>query len=270
MILLRRGDRGPLVLTVQLLLCLHRDRPIARDGLYGPETQRAVGDFQRSQGLAVDGIAGPDTWGALTDRTNFRVVNAVDVMDPMLLEKNVPSDLIEVGGNPVITGGMSAGVRSVVERITARCSGADSLLLLRFIGHGSAGVMGVSSGIGGYYDEEGQPVSFHSAQQRASITSDNLDTVGPILRRLRHYLSPAGCVELHGCGVARQADGARLLRRLTDLWNVPVSAGRGTQSVGGLRKTLRMEGPVVTRYPGAGGLKGWSRRHQTLPGGVSI
>ena len=270
MILLRGGDQGPLVLTVQLLLCVHRDRPIGRDGLYGPETQRAVRDFQRSQTLAVDGTAGPETWSALTDRTNFRVVNAVDVMDPLLLRKNVPSDLIDVGGNPVLTGGMSGGVRAVVDGVAARCSGAGSLLLLRFIGHGSKGLMGVSTGIGGYYDEKGQPVSFRSAQNQASITTKNLGTVGPILRRLRYYLSPAGCVELHGCGVAQQADGALLLQRLTDLWTVPVSAGLGSQRVGGLSKTLRMEGRVVTRYPGAGGLEGWSQRHQTLPGGVSV
>lgn len=273
MIMLRRGDRGPLVLTVQLLLCVHLERTIARDGLYGPETRRAVLDFQRSRrsgGLAADGIAGPDTWSELTGRTNYRVVNAVDVMDPLLLEKSVPSDLIDVGGNPVLTGGMSGGVRSVVDGIIARSSGAGSLLLLRFIGHGSAGVMGVSSGIGGYYDEDGEPVSFHSDQHQASITTDNLDTIRPILRRLRHYFSPVGCVELHGCGVARQADGARLQQRLTGLWGVPVSAGRGTQKVGGLWKTLRMEGSVVTRYPAAGGLRGWARRHQSLPGGMSV
>lgn len=270
MIMLRRGDRGPAVLVVQLFLSVHLDRRIGRDGLYGPETQRAVRDFQRSRSLSADGIAGPDTWGELAARTNFHVVNAVDVMDPMLLEQNVPSDLIDVGGNPVLSGGMSGGVRSVVDRIIGRCSGLASLVLLRFIGHGSAGLMGVSTGVGGYYDEEGEPVSFQAAQQQASITPENLDTIGPILRRLRPYLSPVGSVELHGCGVAQRAEGARLLRRLTDLWGVPVSAGRRSQRVGGLWKTLRLEGPVVTQYPGGRGLKAWARDHQSLPGGMSV
>ena len=34
---------------------------IAPDGVYGPNTRRAVRSYQRNQGLAVDGIAGPVT-----------------------------------------------------------------------------------------------------------------------------------------------------------------------------------------------------------------
>lgn len=270
MIMLRRGDRGPPVLVVQHLLCVHLGRQIGRDGLYGPETQRAVLEFQRSRGLSRDGIAGPDTWAELAGHTNFRVVNAVDVMDEMLLENQVPSDLVDAGGHPVVTGGMSGGIRSVVSRIVSRCPGPGALVLLRFIGHGSSGLMGVTAGVGGYYDEDGQPVSYHAAQQQASMSLENLDTVAPILRRLRGWFSPVGSVELHGCGVAQGADGATFQRRLAALWGVPVTAGRGSQKVGGTWKTLRLEGRVVTSYPGGGGLRGWARRHQSLPGGVSV
>jgi peptidoglycan hydrolase-like protein with peptidoglycan-binding domain len=38
---------------------------IPADGIYGPQTRRAVRQFQRSKGLTVDGIAGPQTLGAL-------------------------------------------------------------------------------------------------------------------------------------------------------------------------------------------------------------
>ena len=38
---------------------------IPADGIYGPQTRRAVRRFQRSQGLTVDGIAGPQTLAAL-------------------------------------------------------------------------------------------------------------------------------------------------------------------------------------------------------------
>ena len=34
---------------------------ITADGVYGPNTRRAVRNYQRNQGLAVDGIAGPVT-----------------------------------------------------------------------------------------------------------------------------------------------------------------------------------------------------------------
>jgi lysozyme family protein len=38
---------------------------IPADGVYGPQTRKAVRRFQRSNGLAVDGIAGPQTLAAL-------------------------------------------------------------------------------------------------------------------------------------------------------------------------------------------------------------
>jgi Transglycosylase-like domain/Putative peptidoglycan binding domain len=38
---------------------------IPADGIYGPQTRRAVRRFQRAHGLVVDGIAGPQTLAAL-------------------------------------------------------------------------------------------------------------------------------------------------------------------------------------------------------------
>jgi hypothetical protein len=61
--LLRRGDRGSDVATVQQLL------GVDADGIFGRLTRAKVLEFQSSAGLAADGIVGPLTWSALTSAT---------------------------------------------------------------------------------------------------------------------------------------------------------------------------------------------------------
>jgi Transglycosylase-like domain/Putative peptidoglycan binding domain len=56
---LKRGSRGPLVVRLQQRL------DIPADGVFGPQTGRAVRRFQAREGLTVDGIVGPQTARAL-------------------------------------------------------------------------------------------------------------------------------------------------------------------------------------------------------------
>jgi cell wall-associated NlpC family hydrolase len=56
---LHRGSRGPAVASAQRAL------GIPADGVFGPQTRRAVRGFQRDHALEVDGVAGPQTLGAL-------------------------------------------------------------------------------------------------------------------------------------------------------------------------------------------------------------
>lgn len=60
----RRGDRGEAVRQVQQRLA-DRGWHIDVDGIFGPQTERVVTQFQAEKGLVVDGIAGPQTWHAL-------------------------------------------------------------------------------------------------------------------------------------------------------------------------------------------------------------
>lgn len=56
---IRRGSRGDAVKTLQ------RKLKVTADGIFGPNTEKAVRKFQAKHGLDVDGVVGPKTWGAL-------------------------------------------------------------------------------------------------------------------------------------------------------------------------------------------------------------
>ncbi len=56
---LKKGSRGPVVAQLQQKL------DVPADGVFGPQTERAVKRYQRSKGLSVDGVVGPQTAGAL-------------------------------------------------------------------------------------------------------------------------------------------------------------------------------------------------------------
>ncbi len=62
--LVRDGNQGTNVRTVQHLVT-HHGHTTAVDGIFGPNTEREVRNFQQAEGLAVDGIVGPNTWAEL-------------------------------------------------------------------------------------------------------------------------------------------------------------------------------------------------------------
>jgi cell wall-associated NlpC family hydrolase len=59
---LKRGSTGPMVRALQARL-----GGISVDGIFGPQTERAVKAFQRANGIAADGYVGPLTTRALGD-----------------------------------------------------------------------------------------------------------------------------------------------------------------------------------------------------------
>lgn len=57
--------QGSDVLEIQRALIRAGEQALGTDGIFGPDTERAVRDFQQRRGLTVDGIVGPATRSAL-------------------------------------------------------------------------------------------------------------------------------------------------------------------------------------------------------------
>ena len=70
--LLKKGDKGPDVVNLQQKL------KITADGIFGPQTEKAVIRFQLHRGLKPDGIVGIKTWGELIMSTNVSITEAID------------------------------------------------------------------------------------------------------------------------------------------------------------------------------------------------
>jgi peptidoglycan hydrolase-like protein with peptidoglycan-binding domain len=61
------GAKGDAVKRVQRALRRTPDPSVVVDGVFGPQTEAKVKDFQSGSGLTADGIVGPQTWAALPD-----------------------------------------------------------------------------------------------------------------------------------------------------------------------------------------------------------
>lgn len=95
-VVLKRGDRGPAVETLQRAL------EIGADGVFGKLTARAVRQFQRGKGLTVDGVVGPQTREALglrpfSSRSVERQASTRSVALPRILRRIAQC---ESGGDP--------------------------------------------------------------------------------------------------------------------------------------------------------------------------
>ena len=94
---LKKGSRGGAVVQLQQKL------DVPADGVFGPQTERAVKRYQRSKGLVVDGVVGPQTANALgislatAKADSLRSGGGGRVRVPAILDKIAQC---ESGGNP--------------------------------------------------------------------------------------------------------------------------------------------------------------------------
>lgn len=81
---LSQGDEGADVALLQQKLTGEGYYNYRIDGIFGPQTRKAVRKFQRDKGLAVDGIVGPNTLshlprGELLSRVSFQREEIIDL-----------------------------------------------------------------------------------------------------------------------------------------------------------------------------------------------
>ncbi|MBO13740.1 MAG: hypothetical protein CMJ68_23690 [Planctomycetaceae bacterium] len=241
MIRLRRGNRLPTVAVVQAFLNDKReaDNLIAVDGIFGPETQGAVRQFQQSQGLRKTGTVENELWSRLVGK-RWQVIDHVDRADHASLEHE---DLEPFDQTILEQFGMTLGGPGVVRRVAGSARNGK-VALLRFHGHGGPGQMIVASG--------------RRSAPGSSFSSRNTSRFDRALQSLRPIFAGFGSIELHGCRVGRGTAGRVLLTRMANATGVPVTAGRNTQFGGGT-STFQFEGPTRTIAPGGQSLKHWAR-----------
>jgi peptidoglycan hydrolase-like protein with peptidoglycan-binding domain len=90
--IVRDGDTGDAVKSVQYLLNSRQSAGLVVDGEFGPATSAATKAFQSAHGLTVDGIVGPDTWTALVPvLTEGSTGDAVRAVQNELTAHDVPT-----------------------------------------------------------------------------------------------------------------------------------------------------------------------------------
>ena len=62
---LRKGDKNEYVYHWQKFLNVNGYDCGVADGIFGPNTEHAVKEWQKAQGLVPDGIIGPKTWNTV-------------------------------------------------------------------------------------------------------------------------------------------------------------------------------------------------------------
>jgi peptidoglycan hydrolase-like protein with peptidoglycan-binding domain len=96
----RSPSGSPLVRSLQRHLALAGYSAGATDGLFGPQTRRAVYAFQTSHGLRVDGIVGPQTWAALNSPALILGPGAGDQPGGSNLVRSLQRRLASAGDSP--------------------------------------------------------------------------------------------------------------------------------------------------------------------------
>ena len=256
MMKVKPGEASPRVALIQILLN-RAGASLTVDGIFGPKTRGVVHAFQAARGLMYEkDTVGPDTWSQLPTGKNMKVIDVVDMGDPKV-GNSALKDFRGAGGEPIQLGLMCGGVDQMIQSVISKSSGHAKIALLRITGHGNLGYwMTVSVGsVADLRTEDKKEYATRASEFHSYIDFKHIDQLIPVLRPLRGYFAPYGTMEHTGCSIGSRAETRRLMHRLADLWNVPVSAGIGLQE-----SNLNFDGAIYTAFPHNVTLKKWASR----------
>jgi hypothetical protein len=257
------GEHSPRVTLLQILLNSHdcsgaNGRRLVVDGCYGRNTAAAVSAANRLLSVAAtaDDSASASVVRRLIADVDLDVIASVDFGDPTI-QIDIDS-LTRDGNNPIALGGMCNGLQQMVGSVLSRGRSGRVASLL-FDGHGNLGRwLTISVGsvahlpAGEYRDIEMEVLSY--------ISSSNFSLVSGVIAPLGRLFARFGFAEHHGCSLGSRRETRAMLKKLADLWGVPVRVGVRKQMMG----TMNIAGPDFTAFPRSMSLRTWSEQFQHL------
>jgi hypothetical protein len=261
MLNVEKSEKSARVVALQILL--NRDPAIhpklVTDGSFGPKTGTAVDVFRAKvmRQSGPKGVADPPMWNFLISRAQLQVIEAVDVTDPAVVSWVLP--YLSPAAILIESGGMSNGVAQLVTEIRARARGQQSLMMLRFHGHGGPGLVAISAG------SRHSTGGIDGIAAQAVISLSLLQTLAPVLTQIRPLMHNFGFVELHSCRIAQGSNGMQFVKQLANVIHAPVRAGMSKQQ---MHTVYTLVGQTFSGFPGGATLRQWglSRDEAVGPG----
>jgi len=260
------GERSPRVTLLQILLNSHActgsdGKRLTVDGVYGHNTGAAVTTAGKMTGTG--GAATPALIRQLLADVDLRVITSVDLGDPRL---QADVDRFQRSfDDPIVLGGMCNGLGQMVQEVSTRAR-PGRVAALRFDGHGNLGEW-LTVSVGNVADlreskilAERREYAEIAKETYSYISAENFNMVAGIVQPLSAIFAPFGFAEHLGCTLGRRPNTQKMLRKLADLWGVPIRVGVNLQTVG----SIEISGPIFTAFPRGLDLMHWSRQFQTL------
>lgn len=281
---------------------------LEEDAIYGGGTRSAVKAAQGKLGLKDDGVVGPDTWRELSKMARFRIVHVVDrAIEHMLktegrgairqkaiekyrkdnpgkseeharkdadrilkicdhevvLFRAIADSYRTLGGNPIEITSMTDPLSEIRRGIAARSRDGWQVVILRIVAHGGPGRQIIACSPFGSYTINTDIMTFDDDDSPSEL----VQTV--LLQGMIGAMAPFGCLELHGCSIARKKKppkpgkapfltGSPYIQALANAVGRPATASITKQKgMGGLRRSVCFEGSTLTSYPSGRTAEQW-------------